>query len=103
SLQPAFVLVRFRKWDDIMKMAAPDESMKMSVAIWHYARGLAQAAKGNIKEAQTERAAFVEAGNSLPSDAMFGMLNKASDVFTIAEHVLDSKIAMAQNEKKSAV
>jgi tetratricopeptide (TPR) repeat protein len=45
---PMFVLVRFHRWDEILKVPAPEPSLAMTTAFWHFARGSAAAATGQI-------------------------------------------------------
>ncbi len=43
---PTLVLIAFEKWDDVLKLPAPDPSLPISTSIWHFARGLAFANEG---------------------------------------------------------
>ena len=45
-LQPAFVAVRFRKWDDVRKMPDPGPKLPLLRAGWLWARAMAAAAAG---------------------------------------------------------
>src|SRR4029077_15326581 len=38
---PTLVLVQFGKWDEILKLPAPDKSLIATTAVWHVARGMA--------------------------------------------------------------
>jgi len=96
------ILVRFNRWDDILKSPQPDQSMLMTTAIWHFARGMAYVNKGEIKKAENEQSLFVSIKNSIPAETMWD-LNRASDVMGIAGNVLGAKIAIAEGDKKSAV
>src|SRR6266852_101639 len=49
--------VRFHKWDEILKMPKPDADMKTTTVFWHFARGMALAAKGKTIEAEAEHKA----------------------------------------------
>ena len=51
---PLAVDVRFRQWDKIMSMKAPDPSMKVVGVYWHFARGMALASQGKTAEAEAE-------------------------------------------------
>src|SRR6201984_295173 len=51
---PVAVNVRFQKWDDIMKMPQPSADMKVTIAYWHFARGMALAGTGKVSDAETE-------------------------------------------------
>lgn len=92
-----FVRLRFNQFDDILKLPAPSEKLLITTASWHFARGVAFAQTGRIKDAQSEDAAFEEAVKKVPSDALAG-LNGAPDVLKVAELVLDARIAEAKNE-----
>jgi len=94
---PIQLAVKARKWDDILSAEITDEkTMPITTAMWHWARGMAFADKGDVSSAQSEREKMTAIAGKLPPDAMHGMLNKASDVFGIAKHVLDGKIAAKQ-------
>ncbi len=98
------LLVRFSRWDDIEKMPQPDASMKSTVGIWHFARGMAFAAKGEVERAKTEHEALVAAEKSLPPDALSASgLNPASKVLTIADDFLNARIAAAARDNKTVI
>jgi tetratricopeptide (TPR) repeat protein len=100
---PVQLEVKFRRWDDILKADITDEkTMPITTAMWHFARGMAYAGKGDMPGAQSEREKFVAISQKLPPDAMHGMLNKASAVLSIAQHTLDAKIASSQKNWSEA-
>jgi tetratricopeptide (TPR) repeat protein len=86
------ILVQFNRWDDIEKLPQPDSAMVGTNAVWHFARGMAFAAKGRRTEAQKEFAALGVAKKRVPAEATFG-LNSASKVLEIAENVLAAALA----------
>ena len=49
---PFFALVRFGEWDQILKEPKPDDAFIYVQTIWHYARGMAYAKKGDLKNAK---------------------------------------------------
>jgi Flp pilus assembly protein TadD len=102
---PGAVLVRFQRWDDILKAPAPDPQMKTVNALWHYGRGMAFVGKGNLNEAQNEYQKLVAAENATPADAIFSMPfnNKTKDVLKIGDDVLAAKIALAQKDNAKAI
>lgn len=80
---PWHVMIRFGKWDDILKeptseiMAKPDV-FPAAIATAHYARGIAFASKGMVAEAEAEQVKFLEAlknpalaGRVLHNNAMY--------------------------------
>ncbi len=99
---PMFVLLRFNKWDEMLKLPAPDKSLALANTVWHYARGVALAATGKVVEAQQEQKIFSEIVKKLPGETPFG-LNPAKDVLAVAEHVLAARIAWTQGNKTVAI
>ena len=99
---PMFVLLRFHKWDEMLKLPAPDKSLAITNTVWHYARGVALAATGKVVEAQQEQKIFSEIVKNLPGETPFG-LNPAKDVLAVAEHVLTARIAWSQGNKTAAI
>jgi tetratricopeptide (TPR) repeat protein len=100
---PMLVLVGFERWDEILRLPAPDASLGITNALWHFARGMAQAAKGNLAEAEREQNLFRETAAKIPADATFDMLNKTSDVVKVPENLLVAAIAGAKKDSKAAI
>jgi tetratricopeptide (TPR) repeat protein len=102
---PMAVDVRFHKWDEILKIPQPNADMKTTTVFWHFARGMALAAKGKISEAEAEHKAVAEAQANTPEDVVFAMPvnNKAKDVLAVARDVLGAKIALAKKDNAGAV
>jgi tetratricopeptide (TPR) repeat protein len=100
---PVQIKVKFRAWDEILSAELTDEkTMPVTTAMWRFARGMAYAGKGDLASAQAERDKMVAIASKLPPETMHGMLNKASDVFGIAQHTLDAKIAAKQQKWSEA-
>jgi cytochrome c-type biogenesis protein CcmH/NrfG len=100
---PMIVLFAFEHWDDILKLPAPDPSLRITNAVWHSLRGIAFANTGNAIEAQKEQQAFHEMAAKIPPDTMYDQLNKAAAVFKVHEHLLSAAIAHCQHAEKSAI
>ena len=96
------VLVRFHKWQEILALPEPGKNLPVSIAIWHFARGLAQAATGQTAAAENEQKVFRAAVQAVPAVAPYG-LNTAAKVLKIAESFLGGKIAVARGDKKTAI
>jgi tetratricopeptide (TPR) repeat protein len=94
------ILVRFRQWDDILKLPAPPNEYHGLTAMWHFGRGMAYAASANPK-ARDERHAMDAELKLVPKDVTFG-LNPASAVIQIAEKMLDSGIAETLAKDRNA-
>ncbi len=102
-LQPAFVAVRFRKWDDVRTMPDPGTKLPLLRAGWLWARAMAAAGSGQIKKAETERAAFAAARAAVPEKSLAGPQNSAAAVLEVAADVLDARIAEAKGEFSAAI
>src|SRR5437016_5061924 len=100
---PMLVLVAFERWDDILRLPAPDASLGITSAIWHFARGMAQAAKGSLAEAEREQNLFRDTSAKIPADATYDMLNKTVDVVKVPENLLAAAIAEAKKDSKTAI
>jgi tetratricopeptide (TPR) repeat protein len=102
---PIAVDVRFHKWDEILKMPRPDPEMKIMTVFWHFARGMALAAKGKVNEAEAEYQVVSDAEKNTPDDVVFAMPvnNKAKDVLKIARDVLGAKIALVKKDNARAI
>jgi len=51
---PTYAMVRFGKWDEILREPEPGYPGAYAMGIYHYARGLAYTAKGQLTEAERE-------------------------------------------------
>jgi len=96
------VLARFGRWDEILTSPAPDAGMKITRALWHFARGLAYAAKGKPAQAKSEQKAFAALASTVPAGATWGN-SSAATVLKVAEGILDSQIALATGDAKFAI
>jgi tetratricopeptide (TPR) repeat protein len=99
---PTFMLMRFARWDEVLEMPRPEPASAVTDALWHFARGSAFAVKGDLEGAQSEREAFLASEHAVPANAMFGF-DKTSDVIQVAHHLLDARIAIAQNDYATGI
>lgn len=97
-----FVLLRFNKYDDILKLPAPAPSLPITAVSWHYARGVAFAQTGKISDAEMEDKALQDASGKVPPDALVG-LNPAPVFLKVAAAVLDARIAEAKKDPAGAI
>lgn len=84
---PLEVLMRFGKWDEILATPEFPEYAPISRSLQHYARAVSYAAKDDLKGAQKEQAAFMEARTRVGKEATFGN-NPGSDLLDVAEHLM---------------
>lgn len=99
---PTLIMVRFHRWDDLLKSPAPDQKLAATTAFWHFGRAMAYASTGKLDSAEKEQTLVVSAVNALPKDRPYGF-NTVGAVFNIAGNVLSARIALAKNDKHAAV
>jgi tetratricopeptide (TPR) repeat protein len=101
---PIFVLVRFHRWDEVLKLPPPNPKLAMTTAFWHFARGSAFAANGQIAMAQAERRMLETARKETPADLEFSFFSNKANVFLVlAVNILDARIASAQADPEQAI
>jgi tetratricopeptide (TPR) repeat protein len=94
--------VRFGLWDEILREPAPPAGMVLRGAAWHYARGMAFAAKGKTKDAEAERDSVSAIAGGL-SDEVYFSLNQAGPVFKFAAMLLSGEIMARDGRTEEAV
>jgi tetratricopeptide (TPR) repeat protein len=101
---PIFVLTRFHRWEEILKLPPPNPSLAMTTAFWHFARGGAFAAKSQIAMAEAERTILETAQKGTPADLEFSFFfNKAKNFLDLAAMILDARIANAKGDHEQAI
>lgn len=100
---PTLMMVRFRRWDEILKSPQPDSKLVYTGALWHFARAMAYASTGKLDSAEKEQQQVASAVKAFPPNAMYGGFNKAGTVFGIAEGVLNARIVLAKGDKRSSI
>jgi len=98
---PIVSLVRFGRWDEVLKEPKPDAPLKITTGFWHFARGSAYAASKQTANAETELTALRAVSKTIPADARLGN-NIAVNVMKVAELALAGKIAYARGDKQAA-
>ena len=100
---PLQSLVHFGHWDEILAEPQPRADLGYSNAIWHYARGVAFANKGDLKAARAEQAALVPLKANPKVMVLDGSDYPASQLLAIADDLLQGEIAMAAKDNKTAI
>jgi hypothetical protein len=99
-----YVLLRFHRWDEILKLCPRDSHLAMTTAVWHLARGSAAAATGHLEMAERECKTLQAARKEMLPDAEFSMYsNKARTFMDPAANILDARIAAAHSDRARAV
>jgi tetratricopeptide (TPR) repeat protein len=98
-----FALARFGRWDDIMREPAPPADQRYAMGIWHYARGLAFAATGQLDEAVTEQQAVAAAAAAMPADRIIGDNTPAAALLHLAAETLAGEITARRGHTDDAL
>ncbi len=88
---PYEVLVRFGRWDEILRMEKPAGYLPFTIALHHAARGIAYAASHQPEKARAEQALFFVSRDAMPEDWIIGN-NTCEDVLQIVTHMLEGEI-----------
>lgn len=96
------IMVRFGKWDEVLREPKPDASLRVTTAFWHWWRGMAHAATGRMADAQADLDELKAATSAIAPEAGYGQ-NTARSVLAIADHFLRSRIAWAKGDRKTAI
>jgi tetratricopeptide (TPR) repeat protein len=106
ELVPPMVLateLRFGKFDDVLAEPAPDAKMHFSVAMYHYARACAFAAKNDLAGAAREQAAFRKFLND-PDFAKFKPFGvPVNEMMALADNLVAGDIARRGHRLNDAV
>ncbi|HEX8195165.1 MAG TPA: alpha/beta fold hydrolase [Pyrinomonadaceae bacterium] len=95
-------LVRFQKWDEMLKAAKPDENLKITTAFWHFGRGMAFAGTKQAAKAEAELKSLQSLIQAVPADAPFGN-SAARDVLKVGENLLAGQILFGKGDRTKAI
>ncbi|WGV27299.1 hypothetical protein [Halotia branconii] len=96
------IQTRFGDWDSVLKTPAPDVKLPTTTALWHFTRGMANAATGKLKDARNESRALLSAKQNISAEATIGF-TPANRVLDIATKYLDANIAKANHDYDCAI
>lgn len=103
SARPLQLRVRFARWDDILATPEPRESFPHARALWHYARGRAYAAQGNVPAAERELVELRRLTRDPRLKDLRMEFNASTDLLAIAERVLSGSVDAAAGRWDAAV
>ena len=95
-------LVRFGRWDEMLRETAPDSRLAGLSISFHQARAIALAATGRMSEAQTELTASQALVAATPSEAAQGM-NAARSVYEIGQRKAAARLAATTGDPGAAI
>jgi tetratricopeptide (TPR) repeat protein len=100
---PYLALTRFGRWDEMLKEPAPPADNLYLVGSWHYARGLALIAKGQLDEADRALADVKRIAGEKALDFDLFSPNSAAAIFAIAPEALAGELAAARKNYDAAI
>jgi tetratricopeptide (TPR) repeat protein len=104
AAEPTLALVRFGRWEDLLKASAPPAKYTVLSAIYHHGRGMAQASLGHLDEAATELAALEKLASGYAADMGAGNgINTARDIAAVAGLAVKGRIAEKRGRLDDAV
>jgi tetratricopeptide (TPR) repeat protein len=99
---PYEVMMRFGMWDEILAEPDHPDYMVLTRALRRMARGVAYSAKGDVKSARVEQAAYLEACKRVPADETFGN-NTAHAIIAVASPMLEGEILVRENQVDAGI
>lgn len=100
---PYWSLARFGLWQEVLKEPAPPATNAFLTGSWHYVRGLAFVATGQLQQAEQELASLDKIMQEPGWDTPLFSQNTARSVLAIAPKVLAGEIAAAQGKFDEAI
>jgi tetratricopeptide (TPR) repeat protein len=97
-----YTLIRFSKWDEILKQPAPPPDLRYATGMWYYAQALAHIASEKPESASVERDSLVAIATTMPADRMIGY-NHAKSVLDLAVSHLAGEMAAKNGDTNEAV
>lgn len=95
--------VRFGRWDPLLAAEAPAADLPHARALWHYARGRALVARGEVAQAEAELSQLRAIAQDPRMDELRLEFNNSGAVLDIATPVLAGHIAAAKGDYPNAI
>lgn len=100
---PYWTLARFGHWEEVLKEPAPPADNAFLTGSWHYVRGLAFVATGQLQQAEQELASLRKIMQEPSLDSPLFSQNTTRTVLAIGPEVLAGEIAAAQGKFDEAI
>lgn len=98
---PALTLVKFERWDEALGEPAPPAFERYASGLWHHARGLAFAAKGEFAAARAALDSVRAIGAAMPAEQTVSV-NYAAPLLRVAANALAGAIAVREKRMDDA-
>jgi tetratricopeptide (TPR) repeat protein len=101
---PLQIMVRFRRWDEIMATPQPDASQPVSAVFWHFARAMAAADGSNPEQARAELADLQAAAPSMANVTINSTGPHNSEVIPkMMAEIVEASLAKAQHQADGVI
>lgn len=100
---PWYNMVRFGKWDEILEIEEPVDSLKYIKSVWHYAKGMAYTRTKKLNEAKAELISLKKAVADPFMENKISGFNSFKNVLSIGQHILEGEIEASQKNYESAI
>lgn len=102
---PYFTHAHMSDPDTILAIEDPGDAFPLVKAMWHYARGVAFAGKGEALQARAEAAKIAQISQSHDPAESYppDIAPVANDTMAIARHVVEARIAQAEGDLERAI
>jgi tetratricopeptide (TPR) repeat protein len=102
---PWLTLVRFGHWDEVLAVAEPPGTNDFLVdrALWHFTRGLAFVARGNVPAAEQEQRALSAIAAGDEARQLSSPAFPVADTLAVADAWLAGKVAGARGDTREMI
>jgi tetratricopeptide (TPR) repeat protein len=101
---PYQALVRFGKWDEILKEPPPDYDGPLVTGLWHFARGMAHSARQQFEKAEAELHVLRKlAKDPKVAEIVLWSPNSIDKLLSISALVLEADMASRKGEYDHAI
>jgi tetratricopeptide (TPR) repeat protein len=97
-----FVLLRFNRWEDALKLPPPATATLPDPLWYHVVRSVAHARLGQLPQATAERDRFTQLARNLLPDTIYRQ-NRASQVVDVFAALLDARLAASHGDGAAAI
>ncbi len=100
---PYYALARFGKWDEVLALPAPPADNLFLKGSWHYARGLAFTAKGQLADADIELATLKKVAEDPALKFNLFSINTGDAILALAPEMLAAELAAKRKDFDAAI
>lgn len=102
KVAPYFAHAQFSAPETVLALPDPGNGLPYVKAMWHYARGIALASKGDQSATQAEAEAIAKLGANTDFSALTAGGIPAPELLALARHVVLARLSQAQGDLETA-